>query len=161
MLAPASDGLFLAPLDAVDPDHLAALHKQCFDRGWTATDFARIASIVPYAGLAAHKGNAIAGFVAVSIAVDEAEILTLAVDPAFRRSGIAGAMLRRLADDLRGIGVEAVFLEVSEDNDAAKAAYLAAGYAEIGRRRGYYRTDAGARDALIMKRDLCNSGKGY
>ncbi len=63
-------------------------------------------------------------------------------------------MLTKLAGDLRGVGVEAVFLEVSDDNDAAKAAYIAAGYAEIGRRKGYYPTAAGACDALIMRRDL-------
>lgn len=154
MPAPTHDGLLLTPIHAGDAEHLAALHGRCFERGWSPSDFARIASIAPYAGLAARKTGVIAGFVAVSVAVDEAEILTLAVDPPFRRSGIAAAMLTQLAGDLHRIGVEAVFLEVSDENDPAKAAYVAAGYTEVGRRAGYYRTAAGARDALIMKRDL-------
>jgi ribosomal-protein-alanine N-acetyltransferase len=152
--APTHSGLLLTPINAGDAEHLAALHGRCFERGWSPSDFARIASIAPYAGLAAREAGILAGFVAVSVALDEAEILSLAVDPPFRRGGIAAAMLTQLAGDLRGIGVEAVFLEVSDENDAAKAAYVAAGYAEIGRRAGYYSTDAGARDALIMKRDL-------
>ena len=154
MPAPTHSGLVLTPINAGDAQHLAALHGRCFERGWSPSDFARIASIAPYAGLAARKTGVIAGFVAVSVVLDEAEILTLGVDPPFRRGGIAAAMLTRLAGDLRGIGVEAVFLEVSDENDAAKAAYVAAGYAETGRRPGYYRTEAGASDALIMKRDL-------
>jgi ribosomal-protein-alanine N-acetyltransferase len=124
----------LKPIHTSDADHLAALHARCFKRGWPASEFARIASTAPYGGLAARKDSRLAGFAAVSIAADEAEILAFAVDPPFRRAGVARAMLARLAEDLRRIGVEAVFLEVSEENHAAKAAYVAAGFAEIGRR---------------------------
>ena len=137
-----------------DAPELATLHGRCFEQGWTALDLARMTSAMPYTGLAAREGEMLAGFVAVSIAADEAEILTLAVDPAFRRRGIAAAMLARLAEDLAGLGVAAIFLEVREDNRAAQASYLADGYAEIAVRRNYYRTAGGAVSALVMKRQL-------
>jgi ribosomal-protein-alanine N-acetyltransferase len=91
------------------------------------------------------------GFVLARVAADEAEILTLAVVPAARRQGhgealLAGAMAAAVA---RGAG--AMFLEVSEQNEAARALYAAAGFAEAGRRRGYYPDGS---DALVLKRGL-------
>ena len=48
-----------------------------------------------------------------------------------------------------------LFLEVAEDNAAARALYATAGFAEAGRRRGYYAAaDGGRRDALLLALDL-------
>ena len=47
------------------------------------------------------------------------------------------------------------FLEVAADNAAAQALYARAGFAESGRRRGYYRRpDGSGLDALVMQRAL-------
>jgi ribosomal-protein-alanine N-acetyltransferase len=52
----------------------------------------------------------------------------------------------------RGRGAGPVFLEVSAANAAALALYRAAGFAEAGRRPGYYRTPEGAAlDALVLR----------
>ncbi|HEY1152975.1 MAG TPA: ribosomal-protein-alanine N-acetyltransferase RimI, partial [Pseudolabrys sp.] len=58
--------------------------------------------------------------------------------------------LRRLA----GIGVTAVFLEVSENNAAARRLYARAGFREVGRRPNYYRDADGTTHALVLRRDL-------
>ena len=47
-----------------------------------------------------------------------------------------------------------MILEVAVDNDAAMALYGAAGFAEVARRRGYYRRDGNAVDAIVMRRNL-------
>jgi ribosomal-protein-alanine N-acetyltransferase len=55
-------------------------------------------------------------------------------------------------------GAERMFLEVAEDNAAARALYARAGFAEAGRRRGYYaRPDGPAADALVLALDLGNA----
>ena len=52
-------------------------------------------------------------------------------------------------------GARRIFLEVAEDNAAARALYAAFGYTEIARRRDYYRTQTGQRrDALVMEKTL-------
>jgi ribosomal-protein-alanine N-acetyltransferase len=64
----------------------------------------------------------------------EQEILNLAVDPVFRRQGIASALLR---SRLRNIGTH-FFLEVREGNRAARQLYEKFGFKEVGRRPEYY-----------------------
>jgi ribosomal-protein-alanine N-acetyltransferase len=49
-------------------------------------------------------------------------------------------------------GAREVFLEVRVDNDGARALYASEGFAELGRRRGYY--DGGRVDAVTMRKQL-------
>ncbi len=81
------------------------------------------------------------------VAAGEAELHTLVVDPARRRSGIARRLLADFAARARGDGATEAFLEVAEGNAPARALYAGAGWAPVGRRRGYY----GGDDALILR----------
>jgi ribosomal-protein-alanine N-acetyltransferase len=45
-----------------------------------------------------------------------------------------------------------VFLEVEEANAPARALYRRAGFADVGRREGYYEANGAA--AVIMRRDI-------
>jgi ribosomal-protein-alanine N-acetyltransferase len=131
------------------PEALAALHRRCFDDSpppWSAGDFGLLLTH-PGARLATGPG----GFALAQSAGPEAELLTIAVDPDQRRQGHARALLEDLATRLAAEGIEEIFLEVAETNTAARGLYLAAGYSERGRRRGYYRRAGGAPiDAVIM-----------
>ncbi len=95
------------------------------------------------------------GFALGRVIVDQAELLTIAVELSERRKGLA----RRLLADLERVaitrGATRCFLEVAADNQAATALYRSAGYREVGRRSGYYRTAGnGAIDAMVLARDL-------
>lgn len=68
--------------------------------------------------------------------------------------GIGRALLAWCEEQARRGGAERMLLEVREDNDRARAVYAAAGYREIGRRRGYYRIRGRRIDALVMERTL-------
>ncbi|GGL52429.1 GNAT family N-acetyltransferase [Wenxinia marina] len=136
------------------PAALAALHAAAFpdERGWSAGEFAALLA-APGAVLEVH-GPA---FVLGRVIADEAEILTLATDPAHRRQGHARAALAAFEDGARAAGAEAVFLDVAEDNDAARALYAVAGYQEAGRRRRYYaRKDGPATDALVLRKRIAS-----
>jgi ribosomal-protein-alanine N-acetyltransferase len=91
------------------------------------------------------------GMILARIAGDDAEILTLAIAPARRRCGFGRALLAGALEEARRRGARAVFLEVSEANEAARALYTAAGFAEVGRRRAYYRDGT---DALVLRAPL-------
>jgi [ribosomal protein S18]-alanine N-acetyltransferase len=92
--------------------------------------------------VAEHEGS-VAGFLLWRlIAQDEAEVLNLAVSPAYRRRGIALQLIRNIT-------VPAVFLEVRESNRAARALYRRAGFQESGTRLRYY--DNPAEDAIVMR----------
>ncbi|MEM7496781.1 MAG: GNAT family N-acetyltransferase [Pseudomonadota bacterium] len=88
-------------------------------------------------------------------AADEVEVLTLGVIPSSRRTGSGRALLRTAFAVARRSGAVSMFLEVAANNDAARALYGSEGFAEVGRRSGYYRRRDGSRvDALVLRLDL-------
>ncbi len=131
-------------------DAVAQLHARCFPQSWSAADFRRFASLAAYPGVTAWLGERLAGFAVLSVVEPEAEILTLGVDQGLRRRKIASAMLARLIDDAAGQGAETLFLDVGVRNTAARRLYANLGFAETGRRAGYYQTADGLEDAIIM-----------
>jgi ribosomal-protein-alanine N-acetyltransferase len=140
-----------------DLDLLAELHALAFQPGWDAEEIADVGS-GPGAFALVAEDEAPLGMILCRALAGEAEILTLAVDPAARRRGVARALVEAAAVMAREAGAEEMFLEVATDNPAALGLYAGTGFAEVGQRRGYYARPDGARiDAVVMRRDL-NSG---
>ena len=99
------------------------------------------------------EGKAV-GFALSRITFEDAELLLLAVDPARRGQGIATALIARSAALSRRRGGTRLLLEVRETNGAL-GLYRREGFAEIGRRSGYYRgSGATLHDALTLARAL-------
>ena len=122
-----------------DVSALAKIHRAAFDHPWSESDFsAYLASDFVWV-----SGEPIAGFLLIRAVGDEAEILTLAVDPAHRRAGHAAALLDAAKQDLAKTDVSRLFLEVAADNLPAIALYERLGFLPIGVRKGYYRRDTG------------------
>jgi ribosomal-protein-alanine N-acetyltransferase len=91
------------------------------------------------------------GFILSRMAAGEAEILSVAVAPAWRGRGFARPLLDLHLRRLAGLGVDSVFLEVDENNAPARRLYRKAGFAEVGGRKAYYQEGA---SALVLRRDL-------
>ncbi len=77
----------------------------------------------------------------------DVQILKVGVDPAWRRHGIARALLARVADDARNLGARTCSLEVRAANAGAQALYGALGLTVAGKRPRYY---SDGEDAVIM-----------
>ncbi len=132
------------------PAALARLHAACFGvpRPWTAAEFAALLAD-PAVFVCARRGGAALG----RVAADEAELLTIAVEPAARRQGLGRALLAEVLAQAAARGAARLFLEVAADNAPALKLYRAAGFAEAGRRRGYYAGSGRAPvDAIVMAR---------
>jgi len=129
---------------------LADLHAKCFPRGWSSMELARLAAESGVIALSAG-GRRASGFILVRVALDEAEILTLATDPARRREGVARGLLGAALKEAGRLGARTAFLEVSDTNDAAIALYQSTGFVQGGRRRAYYSDGS---DALVMEKTL-------
>ena len=130
------------------PDSLAALHAACFTspRPWTAVEFADLLSN-PFVFLLTEPG----GFMMGRVIADEAEVLTIAVDPTLRQKGIGARLINRFLSESASRGAVSAFLEVAEGNTGARALYARSGFTESGRRRGYYHhPDGSPDDALVM-----------
>ncbi|WP_116134915.1 ribosomal protein S18-alanine N-acetyltransferase [Tropicimonas sp. IMCC34043] len=134
------------------PAALAGIHAAAFEtpRPWTETEIAGLLE-TPGCFLCAEP----AGFALGRVVLDEAELLTIAVLPQSRRSGLGRALLGRFEDTATARGAVRGFLEVAIDNPAAIGLYRSAGYSQDGLRKGYYRT-AGGRyvDAAIYSKAL-------
>ncbi|MEJ6789390.1 GNAT family N-acetyltransferase [Brevundimonas sp. BR2-1] len=129
---------------------LAALHAEAFDAPWDAAAFD---SLLGQVGV--HLAESPDGFILMRTAADEAEILTLAVRPGARRRGLGAELVARGAAEAVARGATRLFLEVADDNAAARALYARAGFAEAGRRPRYYaRPDGSRRDALLLALNL-------
>ena len=145
------------PLEASDAAACAGLHARCFDRPWSAAEIADLIEGPGAIALRTPDGDP-HGFVLARALVGEAEILTVAVDPARRGAGIGRALIEAAADAARAAGAQTLFLEVAVDNAPALALYAATGFRRAGFRPRYYARPGGERvDALVFARDL-NTG---
>jgi ribosomal-protein-alanine N-acetyltransferase len=139
----------------LDAAALAAVHRSAFDAGWTAADLAQfIGERGAFAIAAETDSGEVAGFILCRLIAGEAEMLTLAVNPAHRRQGVGAALVAE-ALGVAAAQSEAMFLEVAADNPGAQALYIRAGFEPVGRRAGYYgRPSGGSIDAIVMRRAL-------
>jgi len=134
-----------------DAASLAALHAASFNRGWSEQEFEQLLTDRSVIAERATSGRRNVGFILSRRAVDEAEILSVAVARAWQGRGLARRLLDLHLRRLAGLGLRAVFLEVDEDNTPARRLYARAGFREVGRRPGYY---PGGKGALVLRRDL-------
>jgi len=144
----------LRAADASDALALAKAHASAFDAPWPPEAFASLLGTPGVFALAAVEGGPV-GLILMRAIAGEAEVLTLAVEPAHRRRGVARALLRAGLAQAEAAGAEAAFLEVAADNAAALALYREAGFEQAGHRGGYYRRpDGEAVGALVLRRTL-------
>jgi ribosomal-protein-alanine N-acetyltransferase len=98
--------------------------------------------------LAAHTpGVGVIGYVLGWRVADEVQILSVAVDPMWRRQGIGERLLEDFLSRLRREGVRSVGLEVRASNRPAQLLYEKLGLVLQGERPGYY---PGGETALLL-----------
>ena len=144
----------LRPGTEDDLNQVVQIERACFADPWTEESFRRLldgrSAIFRVVGYPPNFD--VAGYVIAFAIDDDAELLNIAVDPQHRGKGLAGQMLDAVLIELGGRAVRNAFLEVRESNKAARGLYASRGFAEIGRRRNYYRRPV--EDALVMRRML-------
>lgn len=92
----------------------------------------------------------VAGFLAArDVGPGETEILNVAVDPTFRRRGVASELVRAALSAHPGT----VYLEVRVSNQAAGSLYRKLGFREAGIRPKYYSDPV--EDGIVMARQSC------
>lgn len=94
------------------------------------------------------------GYVLTQMLFDEIEVLRVGVAMDRQGYGIGWRMMTHLLDNALNDGARRAFLEVRADNAAAIRLYQKLGFYQVALRRGYYRTDVGAFDALVLEKSL-------
>ena len=98
--------------------------------------------------------NTVVGFAVVVEVVDQAELQNISLHPDHVGVGLGSEFLDTIIERLPA-QINQIYLEVRVSNFSAIRLYNKAGFAEIGQRRGYYATEYGREDALLMSRSLC------
>jgi ribosomal-protein-alanine N-acetyltransferase len=157
----------LRPFGGLDLDRAALIHGEAFtaawDQRWDRQAFAELLAMPGAFGLMAEPTSepgceAPVGLLLMRVAADEAEIVTLAVLPAWRRHGVGFHLMEKGESEAASRHAKRLFLEVAEDNFAARKLYGSLGFAMVGRRAGYYaRGSLGSAAAIVMaKTNLTN-----
>ena len=126
-------------------EKLSNLHKKCCpNKPWSANDFRDLKK----SGCEIIMSEN--GFIVYRIVADEAEIITIGVNPEMRRNGIASAMIEIIEKSIKNQGVKKIFLEVAANNIPAQKLYENLGYKVVGLRPKYY----DGVDAILMCKDI-------
>lgn len=134
-------------------DTVLAVEALCYSFPWTRGNFADSLA-AGYRAECLWLNGVLVGYCVAQPGVDELHLLNLTVAPRWQRQGHARHLLRRLLEHAREAALPVVYLEVRHSNAAAIALYREQGFAEVGRRRGYYPAPQGREDAVVMRLDV-------
>jgi ribosomal-protein-alanine N-acetyltransferase len=139
------------PLSLAHLGEIEEIEQRAYVTPWSRTMFASELAKPSSVCLGAFEGEALIGYIINSRYVDAWHVMNVAVDPTFRRRGVATRLLERLFELTSEDGGRGYTLEVRVSNLGAIELYERLGFERRGVRRGYY-TD-NREDALIMWRD--------
>ena len=142
----------LRRLQVSDLDAIERIERASYPTPWSRSMFAsEVAKQSSLSIAAVLPDGQLVGYLVLSRYVDAWHVMNVAVDPGYRRLGVASAMLERLFEETRGDAERGYTLEVRVSNRGAISLYERFGFVSHGVRRGYY-TD-NREDAVIMWRD--------
>lgn len=137
-------------LERGDLRALCMLQACCFAHPWSEVLLESRFELPESHNLGLFDGEDLLGYTLFSQQFDEAELLQIAVAPERRRGGLGRRLLGESLERLASCGVTRVMLEVRVSNQAAIRLYRALGFTDDGVRPGYYPTETGREDALLM-----------
>ena len=140
----------ITPLSADTVEAVAALEKACFTTPWSPKALREELDNPMAVFFTAQIDGQVAGYAGMHHVVDEGYIANIAVDAAYRRMGVASALLEAFFSYARTHALTLLTLEVRAGNTAAQQLYQKYGFVENGRRRDYYRHPT--EDALLLCR---------
>jgi [ribosomal protein S18]-alanine N-acetyltransferase len=140
-----------------DLDGILAVDQATFERPWTREMYVWEATHSDVARFYVARHDAVVvAYLAGWVIFDELHINNLAVDPAWRRRGVAGTLLAHVLRAAADEGANRATLEVRRSNEAARRLYERFGFAFAGVRKDYYRQPV--EDALVLWRNGSPAG---
>ena len=135
-------------------DHVAQvaqLEQLCFSAPWSENAVASELTNPLSCWLVAVDGEKVCGYVGSQAVLGEADMMNIAVCPAYRRQGIARRLVEQLIAELKKQGNYQLTLEVRASNEPAISLYEQMGFVAVGRRPKYYAKPT--EDALILRKE--------
>ena len=142
----------IAPLQFADLDRVEEIERQSYDAPWSRAMFAGELIKSSSICLGAFRLERLIAYLVVSRYADDWHIMNLAVDPVWRRRGLARQLLEDFLARTAGGRERGYTLEVRTSNDEAIRLYERLGFESRGIRPGYYLDNH--EDAVIMWREI-------
>ncbi len=133
---------------------MAALDAQFALNPWTTTNLARYCEHDRFHALVSRQDGELRGFLLYSRLVDEASLDNVVVGREHQGLGLGSRLLLAALSRMAAEGLSRCVLEVRESNLSAKMLYQKNGFTVDGVRQGYYVTEKGRENALLMSRRL-------
>lgn len=141
----------LRRLTRADAGPAAQLHAAGFSDPWSAASIEALIETANVLALGMEGEGGLLAFALFQSAAGESELLTIATAPARRGEGLAHQLIEAAIPALAEEGNTRLLLDVAEDNVPARQLYVRLGFAEDGRRKGYYTAGRPAPvDAILM-----------
>ena len=140
----------LRKMNLADVDAVMRIEQDVHAHPWTRGNFTDALNSGCVCKVYEADGEML-GYVVLMPAVDEAQLLDISIAAAHQRKGLGRKLLEETMKIARGVNMRRVLLEVRPSNAAALELYRAAGFSQIGLRRGYYPKDNGREDAIVME----------
>lgn len=142
--------MILRDMTADDLDAVLAIEQQVHSHPWTRGNFSDALRSAYACKVYEGAGGEMLGYAIMMLAVDEAELLDIAIAAQHQRRGLGRKLLQEMAVLARHRHMRRMVLEVRASNQPAIGLYRSAGFADIGLRREYYPAQNGREDALLM-----------
>ncbi|MGQ0586347.1 MAG: ribosomal protein S18-alanine N-acetyltransferase [Gammaproteobacteria bacterium] len=149
-LRPMEDGWLPQVLD---------IETRAYAFPWTDGIFRDCLKVGYSAWIVTSPSDEVLAYAVMSMAVGEAHVLNLCVEPAYHQQGIGRFLLAHLQQVARAAGMDIMLLEVRKSNAAAIALYQGMGFHKLGVRKSYYPARDGSEDALLLGYNLGKKGE--
>ena len=146
--------MILRDMTEADLDDVLRIECKVHTHPWTRGNFSDALRSKYQCKVYGSEAGGMLGYAVLMLAVDEAELLDIAIAAQHQRQGWGRKLLEEMMVLARRHAMRSVVLEVRASNLAAIGLYRSMGFADIGLRRDYYRTENGREDAILMGREL-------
>jgi ribosomal-protein-alanine N-acetyltransferase len=142
--------LRLLPMHASHLPQVLEIEQCAYEFPWSEGIFKDCFKVGYSSWIVTNLRQEILAYAVMSMAVGEAHILNLCVDPRLHRQGLGRYLLQYLTTLARAAHCTIVLLEVRKSNKSAIRLYEGQGFTRLGLRKGYYPAAEGREDAIVL-----------
>lgn len=144
-----SEQVALRPMRLSDVPEVHRIEQRSYSVPWSELTFRGLLQRRDAELLVAEAGGRLAGYAVFWQVLDQGELGNVAVDPEWRRRGVARRLIAEVVERAAARGVRELFLEVRPSNTGARLLYESFGFIRVGQRRNYYQEPV--EDAVVMR----------
>lgn len=144
-----SDNVTLRLMHAGDVPEVHRIERLSYSVPWSELTFRGLLQRRDAELLVAEVAGSLAGYAVFWQVLDQGELGNVAVDPPWRRRGLARRLVAAVMERAGARGVRELFLEVRPSNTGARQLYESFGFVQVGQRRNYYQEPM--EDAVVMR----------